>query len=634
MGMMVFTGLFAQNKQDYSTRSKKAIKYYESGNHLIRMRKFQDAVEMYNLAVKKDPDFIEAHLRLAFCYDILRNMPAQLHQLEEVVRIGPQDKKYRNVYYSLAKVYFNMGRYSDAEKMMQEFLQKGPVREKMKKNVNWLSENIEFAKKTKQHPLNIHPEPLPPVINRLPLQYFPVLTADEKSIIFTGRKGFGYRDDEDIYISKKDSAGRWQIPVSISMNINSQYNEGTCSISADGRTLIFTSCVGREGYGSCDLFVSYKSGEEWSMPVNLGAAINTRSWESQPSLSADGRRLYFISNRPGGIGKRDIWVSDLDAAGNWAPARNIGPEINTADDEVSPFIHVDGQTLFFASKGYPGMGGFDIYKSVRSSRGWSKPENIGYPINDYNDQVSLFISANGEHAYYSHETHENVKENKSLLYTFSFEAGDIMVRKSNYLSGVVRDAETRRPLAAKIELRDLNGGGIVNIFWSDSVTGDYFSVLPEGSLYGLYVECPGYLFETSTFDYKEKSDPEPVVRDFYLEPVRKGAVTVLNNIFFEFDSYELKESSFTELQKVVSFLKENPAIHIEIRGHTDNIGNARYNQELSGKRARAVYRYLVDAGIDPGRLTYKGYGESMPVASNEQEEGRAMNRRIEFIITQ
>lgn len=633
IGLMAFTSVLSQDKQTYTTSSKKAIKYYESGNQLIRTRKFQEAIEVFNLAVKKDPDFVEAHLKLAFCYDVLRNLPAQLHHLEEVVRINPANKKYRNVYYSLSKVYFNLGRYNDAEKMIQAFVASGPVREKLKKSTDWLSKNIEFAREQKLHPLDIHPEPLPSVINRFPLQYFPVLTADERSIIFTGRKGFSYRDDEDIYISRKNSSGEWQIPEPISVNINSQFNEGTCSISADGRTLIFTSCVGRDGYGSCDLFVSYKSGEKWSVPINLGPAINSRSWESQPSLSADGRKLYFISNRAGGIGKRDIWVSDLGPDGLWKPAHNLGNEVNTSEDEVSPFIHVDGQTLFFASRGYPGMGGFDIYKSVKNNEGWSDPENIGYPINDHNDQVSLFISATGKHAYYSHETQGNIKEKKSLLYTFSFEEKDVMVRKSNYLKGMVVDAETNKPLRAKIELRDLDTGDLVHVFWSDSVKGNYFSVLTEGGLYGLYVESPGYLFETKTFDYVDVSDPEPVIQDFFMKPVREGATTVLNNIFFEFDSYELKKSSFTELEKVVKFLQQNPEIHIEIRGHTDNLGDAAYNQKLSGKRAQAVYHHLIKAGVDPERITYKGYGEEKPVASNEEENGRSLNRRIEFRIT-
>jgi len=630
---IAFTTVLSQNKQDYSTKSKKAIKYYESANHFIRMRKFNDAIAELNLAVNKDQDFVEAHLKLAFCYDVLKNLPAQQQHLEEVVRIMPGSKKYRNVYYSLARVYFNLGRYDDAEMMISVFLRTGTVSQKYKKNVDWLMENIAFAKEKKLHPLDIDPIPMTSVINRFPLQYFPVLTADENSIIFTGRKGFTLHDDEDMYISRKDSIGNWRKPESISMNINSQYNEGTCAISADGRTLIFTSCVGRDGFGSCDLFISYKTGDEWTMPVNLGRAINSRSWESQPSLSADGRELYFISNRAGGVGKRDIWISNLGTDGKWSPAQNLGSEINTPDDEVSPFIHVDGQTLFFASRGYPGMGGFDIYKSVKTASGWMLPENIGYPINDHNDQVSLFISADGRHAFYSHETHGSAKEKRSLLYTFTFNEGDILVKKSNYVKGVVLDAETHKPLGAKIELHELDSGTLVNLFWSDSVTGSYFSILSEGGLYGLYVESPGYLFESRTFDYVGVSDPKPVVQNFLLKAARKGATTVLNNIFFEFDSYELKNSSITELEKIKTFLQQNPDIHVEIQGHTDNVGNAPYNLELSGKRAMAVFSYLVDQGIDQERVTYKGYGEEKPVASNEDENGRSLNRRIEFEIT-
>lgn len=631
--VLTFTTVLSQNKQDYSTNSKRAIKYYESANHMIKMRKFNEAINELNLALKKDQDFVEAHLKLAFCYDVLKNLPRQQYHLEEVVRIMPGSKKYRNVYYSLAKVYFNQGRYDDAEMMMRIFLKTGAISKKYKKNIDWLVENIAFAKKKKLQPLDIHPVPMPAVINRFPLQYFPVLTVDENSIIFTGRKGFSYRDDEDMYISKKDSAGNWLIPESVSMNINSQYNEGTCTISADGRTLIFTSCVGRDGYGSCDLFISYKTGDEWTVPVNLGQAINSRSWESQPSLSADGRELYFISNRAGGIGRRDIWVSSLGSDGKWNPAQNLGSDVNTPYDEVSPFIHVDGQTLFFASKGYPGMGGFDIYKSVKTANGWKLPENIGYPINDHNDQVSLFISADGRHAFYSHETQGNVKEKKSLLYTFTFNEGDVLVKKSNYVKGVVLDVETHKPLSAKIELHELDSGTLVNVFKSDSVTGAYFSILSEGGLYGLYVESPGYLFESRTFDYMGVSDPKPVVQNFLLKAARKGASTVLNNIFFEFDSYELKSSSLTELEKVKSFLQLNPEIHVEIQGHTDNVGKASYNLKLSERRAMSVSQYLVRQGIASERVTYKGYGEEKPLVSNEDENGRALNRRIEFEIT-
>ena len=621
----------AQHLDGYTTKSKKAIKDYEEANQFINRRQFPEAIQLLQKAVAKDNDFLEAHLRLAFCYNLLRDNDKQKYHLEQVVRISPRNPRYINVYYTLAAVYFGDGEYEKAAQSLQTFESFNSTSAKLAPLVKKLDANLQFAMEGIKHPLDIHPVPLPPVINAFALQYFPVLTADENTIFYTRRNGFSFSDDEDIVMSKRDSTGQWTTPISISPNINSDFNEGTCTISADGRILIFTTCEGRKGYGSCDLYISTRIGDSWSDPKNLGPNINTRAWESQPSLSADGRTLYFISDRGDGIGKRDIWMSEVDEEGKWKKAWNLGPQVNTSDEEVSPFIHVNGTSLFFASKGYPGFGGFDIYKTEKTSDGWSKPKNIGYPINNHNDQVSLFISANGKTGYYSYEEHLPEGKSKSELYDFTFPKGHLLVRETHYVKGHVYDEETKKPLEATVELHDLEAKKVLNVFKSDPLTGEYFSVLNQGGKYALYVESPGYLFESRYFNYAD-SISNNVIIDFYLKPIKKGLSTALNNIFFDFDKYDLKDESVTELQKMIDFFENNPDVKVEIAGHTDNKGGNAYNQKLSELRAKAVYDYLVAHGVDPARISYRGYGETKPLLPNTSEANMEKNRRIEFVI--
>ena len=464
------------------------------------------------------------------------------------------------------------------------------------------------------------------------MQYFPVVTADQQELIFTRRLGGGPNEDEDLVISRKNQRGAWTEPQSISGNINSDLNEGTCAISADGRKLIFTSCVGRDTYGSCDLFESNRIGDQWSRPTNLGLGVNSVEWESQPSLSADGRTLYFVSDRRGGMGRRDIWTSTLNQKGEWTKARNVGKAINTVNDEISPFIHVNNRILYFASNGLTGFGGYDLFFTERDTSSWSEPVNMGSPINNHEDQFSLFITADGQKGYYSHEEDRDGGYSVSFLYEILIPDAQQIRFKSNYVKGIVRDKETHEPLFATIELINLQEKEVESLIESDSVTGEYLIVLTQGSEYALYVNRRDYLFQSLNFNYVEMKNLEPIVLNVDLEKVHEGTRAVLENLFFDVDKYDLKEKSVTELQKMIKFLQDNPALKIEISGHTDNSGSADYNKQLSEKRARSVYDYLVKNGISPTRLVPKGYGSAMPTAENSTEEGRERNRRIEFKI--
>lgn len=634
MRSILFIGIFLYlsspviGQSNYSTESKKAIKLYEESELLLRQRQFPEAIAKLNEAVEKDNNFIEAHLKLAFSYELLRNTQGQQYHLEQIIRIAPNSAKYKNVYYSLGKLYFNQGKYTQSAAALGQLESMGIDNVRMLADVNELDKNNKFAMEGIKNPLEIHPSPLPRIINAFPLQYFPVLTADEKTIIYTCREGVSFHDDENIMISEKDAAGNWGIPRSISPNINSQFNEGTSTISADGRTLIFTNCEGRKSLGSCDLYISVKTGEDWSVPQNLGAAVNSRSWDSQPALSADGRTLYFVSDRGAGFGKRDIWMSQKDFSGRWSEAINLGAGINTREDEVSPFIHVNGTSLFFASKGYPGFGGFDLYKSEKKNTLWTEPKNLGYPINTFEDQVSLFVSTNGKNGYYSFEAN-----GKSELYGFEFPDGSILDHKSIYLTGTIYDDETKEPLEANIELYNLENDEQISLFTSDPVTGEYFSILNENIKIALYVERQGYLFESQFFDINDDTG-NSIVKDIYLKPIKKGNSARLNNIFFEFNSATLTEDSKTELNQIIRFLNNNTGTKIMIAGHTDDQGTDQYNMILSEKRAKAVYDYLINQNINPDHLTFVGYGESKPLVDNDDEENRQANRRIEFLIVE
>ena len=623
----------AWSQMPLATKSKKAIELYTEADNFRVRGQFSQAIDLLNEAIKKDREFVEAYYRLGIIYMTLKDFPQAIRNLEKGLSLTDDIRKQRIFWYDLGESYFTVGEYDKAEKILSEFLKAENQNRGKIERAKLLMTNIRFARDNQKNVSAYRQRPLSDTVNAFVMQYFPVLTADQQQLIFTRRMGGGPSDDEDLVISKKNARGRWLAPESISKNINSDLNEGTCTISADGRKLIFTSCVGRQGYGSCDLYESVRTGDEWSKPRNLGPNVNSAEWESQPSLSADGRTLYFISDRRGGVGRRDIWVSLLNENGDWTRARNVGKPINTIYDEISPFIHVNNRVLYFASNGLVGFGGYDLFFSEKDSASrWTDPKNIGSPINNHEDQFSLFITADGKRGYYSHEQMKEEGQTVSQIYEIDIPEENQIRYKSNYVKGIVRDKETREPLAASIELINLQTNETESLVSSDSVSGNYLIVLTQGSEYALYVNKKGYLFRSLNFNYSDRKDYEPIVLDIDLEKASEGTTAILANIFFDLDKYELKEKSVTELGKILRFLKENPRLRVEIGGHTDNSGSEAYNLQLSQRRAQAVYNYLVSKGIAPDRLHPKGYGAAKPIATNDTEEGRQKNRRIEFKI--
>lgn len=617
-----------------ATKSRKAIELYTEADNFRVRGQFSQAIGLLNQALEKDKNFVEAYYRLGIIYMSLKDFPQAIKNFEKGVSLTDDIRKQKVFWYDLGESYFTVGNYDQAEKILSSFL-KAEMQNRVKiDRAKLLLSNVAFAKENKNNASAYKLKQLSDTVNAFVMQYFPVLTADQQQLIFTRRLGGGPNDDEDLVISKKNMNGRWDIPESLSKNINTKLNEGTCTISADGRKLIFTSCVGRQGHGSCDLFESVRIGDDWTEPKNLGSQVNSAEWESQPSLSADGRTLYFVSDRRGGSGRRDIWMSSLNDKGEWTRAKNVGKPVNTQYDEISPFIHVNNKILYFASNGLTGFGGYDIFSSEKdSASAWGKPQNMGSPINNHEDQFSLFITADGKKGYYSHEEARDGGYSVSNIYEIEIPEEKQIRFKSNYVKGTVRDKHTHEPLSASIELINLETNATESLVFSDSISGAYLIVLTQGAEYALYVNKKQYLFRSLNFNYSALKDYEPITLDIDLEKAVEGTTAILQNIFFDVDKFDLKEKSVTELQKILRFLKENPSLKVEISGHTDNSGSAAYNLQLSQKRAQSVYNYLISNGIDSNKLIPRGYGSNQPLADNDSEEGRQKNRRIEFKLT-
>ncbi len=602
------------------SQDKKALISFEKGQKDFSERNYQSALNHYNKYLEKDSSKTVALFRIGQIYESFRNKEKAIEYYKKVIEKDSNIVAYLPAYTYLGSRALDRGDFAEAKKWLDISQKNSNKNSVLYQQILRQQKTAEFGILALANPLNIKPEPLPSEVNHKKKQYFPVLTADNNTLIFTS---LNEGEDENIYSSTK-TENKWSKPVSISTNINTPGNEGTCSISADGKIMVFTSCEGRKSFGSCDLYISKKENNVWSAPENLGAAVNSDYWDSQPSLSSDGSKLFFSSERPFGQGRKDIWMSSLDPAGKWTKAVNLGKEINTAYDEVSPFIHANGTSLFFSSNGREGMGSFDIFMSNMNPKGFGEIINLGYPINTTSDEISLFISADGLKAFYSVDKNQDIQ-----LYSFDIpEQLSKKINKTYYIKGYVLENGNQKPLYASLELIDQRSGAKLSKFMSDPITGDYMAILPGDGKYILYVETPEHFYKSLVFDFtKDKSNPELNIE---LSKIEKQKIATLENIYFDSGSATLRPESNIELNKLKELLEKNKALKTEISGHTDDVGNDATNLELSKKRAASVLAYLQSAGISPDRLISVGYGETKPKVKNISEPNRQINRRIEF----
>jgi len=635
----------AQPPAQYSSTNKKAVKAYKQAESYLAYYQFDLAIAELQKAKDADPNFIECYLLQADIHNAKQEWQKAVDEYKKAFALNPKFSYYS--YLDCANAELKLGKYEDAKKDYEMFL--SMKRSSTKPMDIEQAENgiksCDFAIRAMANPVPFKPVNMGNMINSKECEYFPNITADESTFLFTRNEivvdpktGAKQRSQEDFYISYQQSDGTWSLAKALGPPINTPTNEGAPSLSADGRFLFFAACegydgygAGRQGFGSCDIFFSKKVDGQWSRPANVGAPLNTASWETQPSFSSDGKTLYYVSNRKGGYGNGDIWMSELGPNNQWSTPVNLGVKINTPGNEEAVFIHPDNQTLYFASDGHIGMGGLDLYVCRRDSAGnWGEPQNLGYPINTSGNESGLIVNAGGQYAYYSSTREGGLGCDD--MYMFELPK-PIRPQGVSYMKGKVYNSKTKKPLGAEFELIDVSTGKTFISSKSDPVTGEFLLVLPINKNYALNVNSPGYCFFSETFFMKEATDPsKPFLMDVPLIPLELNAKVVLKNVFFETAKFDLRPESKAELGKLIAFMNNNPNIKIEISGHTDNVGDKKMNQTLSENRAKSVYNYLVANGIDASRLTYKGYGDTQPVVPNDTPENRQINRRTEFKI--
>jgi outer membrane protein OmpA-like peptidoglycan-associated protein len=637
------------------------------GDRLYNKKDYENALRNYLEAMNMDPDNAEINFKAGVCYLYTDKKSKAVPYLEKAYHVHPEVDD--DIEYHLGLAYQSNHQYAKAKEHYQVFKQKN------KKLANLADHKIHecvIGDSLSHHPVNAVIENFGPGINSPFHEYSPLISADGNTLIFTSNRS---TDDykiksgtnfEDIYICHKNGL-QWSDPEKISPNINIKFHDAAAWLSADGKTLLLYY---EEGTG--DIYTSKLEDAGWTQPVPLNKNINTPLfWETSASISADGKKLYFASNRPGGHGELDIWVSELDSKGDWAKPVNLGSTINTPLNEDSPFIHPDGVTLYFSSDGHPTMGSNDIFKSELVNGKWTKPANLGYPINSIEYDGFFSISDDKKTAYYSAMREDGIgnadvytirflepkKEEPVLLAstepvieTKQEEVKPEPVKKEEdyvdpiialhkdmkivtVLKGKVIDEISAVPLGATISLVDNETRQVVSRIYSNPSTGDFELVIPHGGNYGVATELPGYLFNSINFNLPQFAEYQEIDTHILMVKAQVGSKAVLKNIFFDTGKSEIKSASESELEKLRELLVNNAHMKVQINGHTDNTGNAASNKILSLARAESVVRYLIGKGIDPSRLTAKGFGAERPLVSNDDEqEGREINRRTEIEI--
>ncbi len=624
----------------YSSTNKKAIKYFEESKKMFQARKDADAEKLIKKAIEEDPQFIEAHSAYADFLMGNNRVKEAIPLYEKAIQLNPKVFIDNNFY--LGGAYLHEALYEKAIPCFEIILKTERI------NPNLKDEAARFLKNSKFGAIAIkNPQPFKPVnvgagINTAEFEYFPALTADGNTFLFTRniREGEGVSAprQEDFYVSKKVN-NVWQTANPIS-SVNTLGNEGAPSLSADGEIMFFASCMemtgdygssDRKGYGSCDIFYAQKINGKWTKPRNAGSTINTKNWETQPSFSSDGKTLYFIRGIVAreGIKNPDIYSSTIGEDGKFTEPVKLSDNINTPQNEESVFIHPDNQTLYFSSEGHPGMGGVDIFVSKKQADGsWGKAVNLGYPINTFTDENSLVVDANGKLAYFASEREGGF----GGLDIYQFELPEsVRPEKITYVKGLTYNAKTKVPVDASFELIDLETQQSVTSAYSNSA-GEFLVTLTSNHNYLVNVSKPGFLFYSDNFSLKDKVADynKPYQLQIPLQPIDTGIIE-LKNIFFDVNKSDLKAESKAELQKIIAFLKANPTLKVEFSGHTDNSGDKVFNKTLSNNRAKAIYDYVIEKGpITATNLSYKGYGDTKPKAPNDTPENKAKNRRTEL----
>jgi outer membrane protein OmpA-like peptidoglycan-associated protein len=653
--LLIGNGVSAQ----FSSKNKKAVKLFKNAQVVpttqldptTRLPDFKAGIALLNKAIEKDPQFYEAYLlRAEFSLNI-KNSEGAIGDYESALRIAPEHSRTGMTFYRLGDLYMDKGDYNNSLRYIQQFIKHPNANDDYMDMANSIKESALFAINAIKNPKPFNPINVGSGVNTSLAEYYPTLTVDGKQLMFTRALPYGQVIQEDFYISQFDNK-LWNKAYPMPTNVNTDHNEGAPTISADGRCLIFVACTdesgkygeNRKGLGSCDLFYTKKIGSKWINPMNLPGDVNTYHWETQPSLSADGKTLYFIRGLRGrGVDQRnsDIFVSYLGENGRWSAAERLPNTINTPYAEESVCIHPDGKTLYFASRGHIGMGGSDLFVSQLDDYGnWSKPRNLGYPINTKFDENSLIVSAEGTIAFFASDRTGGFGD----LDIYSFELPDeFKPNTTYYFDGKVFDATNSTPLGGHFTLKDIVSGETVIISDADASNGTFTVALPSNRQYVIEVSFEGYVPTSLGFDLRYEENKTTYHLDIPMNPITSSTDNILQNIYFDLNSANLRSESSVELKNLADFLRKKPSIKIQLGGHTDTRGNADENLKLSTARAKTVYNYLIEVEqIDASRLSFVGYGETQPLQSDaeinkltsdaEKEKAHQKNRRTVYRI--
>ncbi|MEP4495365.1 MAG: OmpA family protein [Ekhidna sp.] len=605
----------------------------------IKFEKYDLAIEKFKESIKFNPQYPDAWFYLGKTYD-------HLNKVEETISAYRNLEKVKAdyniaIYYDIAKSYIELENLRSARIYIKRYLDRAPKTPNSEKLIHLALNRLNYIDISTElrasAPNTTEPTPIA-TLNSVSGDYMPQVNPTGTRLYFTSVRqgGFDFKDQnsaaldfgEDLYYSKLTN-DQWSAPELLPQPINSKANDFGSSFTGDGQTMVYVRCDESGAMGSCDLYMTQLIGSKWSEPRNMGNVVNTKNWESQPTINTDGNRIIFTSIRPGGNGASDLYMIEKNQLGLWGVPQNLGSIVNTPLSENSPFLAADGKTLYFSSTGHPGMGGADIFYTVFENGKWSTPKNLGKPINSRGNDTNFSISASGN----AYQASSRLDENNFDIFSVVL-PDELKPKPTIIVQGVVSNSEDNKPLSALVLIEDLNSGELIATNKSNEETGEYLVVLPAGRDYSVSANAEGFFFYSQSFELPTDATYAEITNDIPLEPIKKGTKVVLNNIFFEIGKAELKPISYVELNKAVTLMKNNKSMVIEVGGHTDSQGADAANLSLSQKRAQSVVEYMVLAGIERERLIAKGYGETVAIADNNTKEGRAKNRRTEFVIVE
>lgn len=604
-------------------QTKKAVQSYEAGLRALENNDAQKAIQYFTATAALDSQYLDPVIALFQLYHDKKKFQAAIDYFDQIKKIDSAASIPFLVKQGIALA--SLGQYKAAIKLLAPYISNNDLPVYLKEKSNALNAVCQFAVLQ-----NIAPEitifNMGDSINSPVSEYFPAVSIQDSLFLFMRRLNLSR---EDFYVSNMGANG-FTAAMPLSDTLNFAAKKGSMSLSADLQTLYYAADYAEQGYGRYDIYKVQRTTWGWSKPKNLGQRINSDYWDSAPSIGPDGNTIYFASNRPEGFGGIDIYMSYKNEKGYWEDAINLGPTINTKGDDQTPFIHADNQSLYFSSNGHPGFGGADFYVSRKKIDGsWTKPINLGYPINTYDNEGSIAVASNGAIAYIASDRADSRGELDIYKITL---AENTRAHKTWYIKGQIVDAKTKKTIAADLNLVDPATGYTIMEMKVDSL-GQFLLALPYFDSLGLKINSIGHDYLTSILPIDTVKAMSGQTFNFALSPIEKVFTKIFNQVYFESNSAKLQAISNVELDALVTYLENTSNASILIEGHTDNTGTEAQNNILSLERANSIAKYLVQNGIASSRIQTKGLGASMPIADNNTVAGRAKNRRTSFTIT-